>query len=892
MSFWRQLTHGLRVLTRRTAADEDLGDEVEHYLEQATAAHVARGLSPSDARRAARLEIGNVTTVREEVRSHGWENVIGSLLADLRYAGRMLRKSPVFTLVVVSVIALGTGAVTTVFSAMNALVLRPLPGANDGPRLVFLERKQANSQNGISASHPYYEYLRDRSRTLAGVAAWSKVALTISAGEEGVTAYGNLVSGNYFTVLGTRPALGRFFAPEEDRTPLTHPVIVISHAFWRTRLNADTGVIGRTVAVNGHPFTVIGVAPAEFRGIYTPIVTDAWVPLMMRGELRPEIARDLGDPSHSWLQLFGRLSDGVSSEAAARELSALTAARATDATEPAGWSSFNTVRLSPMTGLPEDASSAALGFMALLLGAAALVLLIASVNVASMLSARAIARRREMAVRAALGAGRGRLVRQLLTEILVLFVLGALGGVLLTVLATSALERLPIPADLTVALELSPDLRVFGFALIVSLLTGLAFGLPPALKAVRNDITARLRDDAPGSGVRRGIITNVLIVGQLSLSLVLLVAAGLFLRALNHGARVDPGFDANGVATIALNAESWGYDEAKARAFYRRLREDVAALPGVTAVSYTMHLPLTMQNNGDNIQIDGVVPPGNDPAAGVPVWLSNVDADYFAALRIPLLAGRDFTRADDDRAPGVAVVNETFARRYWPDGSAIGRAFSLHKRQVTIVGIARNAKYSSLSEAAADLVYFPLAQFWSQKQTMLVRTAGNPALVVPGIQRAVRAIDPGLPRPAMITLRDANSIVLLPQRVAAIVTGALGAVGLLLASVGLYGIIAYSVSRRTREIGIRLALGARGSGVVGMIVREGMRLAGIGVVVGLLLAAGGTRLIAAFLFSVSPLDAVTFGGMSLLFVVVALVASYLPARRAADSDPMTILRAE
>ena len=892
MSLWRQLTHGLRVLTNRGAADREVGDEVQHYLEQATAEHIARGLSPDDALRAARLEIGNATSVRDEVRSHGWENAVSSVAADIRYAGRMLRKSPVFTIVVVSVIALGTGAVTTVYSAMNALLFRPLPGVSDGTRLVTLERRQPDGPGGISASYPYYEYLRNRSRTLEGVGAWGKVSLTIQAGAEGAPANGSLVSGNFFSLLGIRPALGRFFAPEEDRTPMAHPVIVLSNAFWRKWFAGDVGVIGRTIAVNGHPFTIIGVAPAEFRGVVGPIVTDAWVPLMMQAQLRPGARRDLRDPSRIWLELFGRLGDGVSTEAAQGELSALTAALASDAGEPGRFSAFSTVRLWPLTGLPEDASTAALGFMSLLLGAAALVLLIASVNVASMLSARAIARRREMAVRAALGAGRGRLVRQLLTEVLVLFMLGAAGGAALTFLATSALERLPIPSDLTIALELSPDVRVLVFALLVSLVTGVAFGLPPALRAARNDITARLRDDAVGSGMRRSVFGNVLIVGQLSLALVLLVAAGLFLRALSHGARVDPGFDAGGVATISLNTESWGYDEAKGRAFFRALRDDIAALSGVTAVSYTMHLPLTMHNNGDQIGIDGVEPPGGDPRAGIPIWLANVDVDYFDALRIPLAAGRDFTRTDDQQAPRVAVVNETFARRFWPDGSALGRTFTLRDDRVTIVGVARDAKYNSLSETTPLFVYFPIEQSWSAKQMMLVRTGGDPTALTPAIQSAVRSLDPGLPRVALITLADANSIVLLPQRVAAIVTGALGVVGLLLASVGLYGIIAYSVGRRTREIGIRLALGARGTGVVGMIVREGMRLAGIGVIVGLILAAAVTRLISGFLFSVSPLDAATFAGMSLLFVVVALVASYLPARRAAAADPMVILRAE
>ena len=891
MSLWRQLSHGLRVLTRRATADRELDDEMQHYLDQATAAHIARGLSPAEAARAARIEIGNATTVREEVRSHGWENIVSSIVADLRYAGRMLRKSPVFTVVVVVVISLGTGAVTTVFSAMNAMLFRPLPGVSDGGALVTVERT-APDGGGISAPLPYLEYLRERSQTMDDVAGWSKAALAIRADADVVPAAGFLVSENYFSVLGVRPAIGRFFAPEEASTPLGHPVIVLSHAFWMRWFAGDSGVVGRRVAVNGQPFTVIGVASSEFRGIAGPIVSDAWVPLTMRRALRPDIKRELNDPSHPWLQLFGRLAEGSTPEAAARELSALTSARASETVEPTGFARYNDVRIWPLTGLPEDASKATMGFMSLLLGAAAFVLFIASVNVASMLSARAIARRRELAVRAALGAGRARLIRQLLTEILVLFVLGAVGGVLLTMLATGALERISIPSDVVVALELSPDARVLAFALVISLLTGFAFGLSPALKASRSDITERLRDGASGSGLRRGVMGNALIVGQLALALVLLVAAGLFLRALNHGMRIDPGFDATNVATVSLNTEAWGYDAAKAHAFFRALRRDVGALPGVTAASYTVHLPLTMHGSGDEIRIDGVEPPGGDPAAGIPIWLSSVDVDYFAALRVPLIAGRDFTEADNSQAPRVAVINETLARRYWPDGSAIGRTFRMRNERVTIVGIARDAKYGNLSEGALVHAYIPLEQYGSPKRMLLVRTTGEPAIVAPAIQRAIHAIDPGLPRSTMITLRDATSIVLLPQRVAATVTGTLGAAGLLLASVGLYGIIAYSVGRRTREIGIRLALGARNSGVVGMIVREGMQLAAIGVLIGLALAAGSARLLSRFLFSVSPLDAITFGGMALVFVVVALVASYLPARRATAMDPMVILRAE
>jgi predicted permease len=430
------------------------------------------------------------------------------------------------------------------------------------------------------------------------------------------------------------------------------------------------------------------------------------------------------------------------------------------------------------------------------------------------------------------------------------------------------------------------------FALLVSLITGLAFGLPPALRASRDDITSRLRNDTAGGGTRRSRFANALIVSQLAAALVLLVAAGLFMRALNHGTRADPGFDARNVATFTFFSESWGYDRARTVAFFRALRERVEALPGVTAASYTVHLPLTLHSSSDGMQIEGASIAAADPVAGVPVWYDHVDAGYFELLRIPLRAGRAFTTADDLEAPRVAVVNESFARKYFPGGTPVGRSVTLYGQRYTIVGIAGDAKYSNLTDPPTPFVYFPVEQGWATRRSLIVRTAGDPALIAPAVHAAIREIDPGLPRVPMVTLREANSIVLFPQRIAAMVTGALGAVGLLLASVGLYGIIAYSVSRRTREIGIRLALGARSTGVVGLIVREGMRLAAVGVVLGILLAGAVTQLLAKFLFTVSPLDVLTFGGMSMLFIGVALLASWLPARRAAAADPAVVLRAE
>jgi predicted permease len=834
--------------------------------------------------RAAVLE--HIAALHYLVRSR---NMLDSLRGDLHFTGRMLRKSPLFTIVAVSCIALGSGAVATIFSAMNAMVLRPLPGAEDAKQLFRMERKEPGKNDGISASYPFYEYLRDRTRTLDGVVAWGKASLSLrGTGEPGTAVYGSYVSGNFFNVLGVRPRLGRFFLPEEDRTDMTHPVIVVSEGFWRSRLGADSGAVGRELWVNGHRFTLIGVAPAEFQGLDAPIQSEAYLPVRMRRMLMPNAA-PLTSASAIWMRMAGRVKPDISADAARRELSALAGQLASTASEPTWQAKYTDVRLSQLTGLPPDATGPLAGFLGILLAAAALVLLIASVNVGAMLSARAVARRREMAVRAALGAARSRLIRQLLTEILVLFVFGALGGIALAIMATAALERMPVPADIQITLELSPDPRVFGFALGISLLTGVIVGLAPALRAARSDVAARLRDGAAASSARRTFMTNGLVVGQLALSLLLLVGAGLFVRALQRGNQLDPGFKAAGVTTAIMNAESWGYDEAKARVFFRALSDRAAALPGVTAVSYTTILPLALRSSIEDIHVDGSAASGPN---GARVHQLQVDAGYFAVLQLPIVAGREIGRQDDERAAKIAVVNETFAKRFWPDGGALGRTVRVGDDRITVVGLARDPKYSSLTEATPPFVYFPLAQQFRSHLSLMIRTSSDPRALAPAVHDLVRSIDPGLPRPTMITLPDAMGLGLLPQRVAALVTGVLGAVGLLLATVGLYGIIAYSVSRRTKEIGIRLALGARSVDVLRMIVREGMRLTAVGMAIGLALAFAVTRVIARFLFGVSPLDAVTFVGMAAVFIAFALLASWLPARRAAAANPMVALRSD
>jgi len=801
---------------------------------------------------------------------------------DIGFALRMLRKSPVFTVVAVSAIALGSGAVTTIFSAMNAVVLRPLPGAAEASRLVGIELAERDGRFEVAGTSAIYEGLRDDARTMNGVAAWGRVSLTISAGGEGAVVSGNYASGNYFSVLGVRPALGRFFLPEEDRTPNSHPVLVVSHAFWTTRLGADSGAIGRAVRVNGNPYTLIGVAPEGFRGVITLIPVDGWVPLMMQGQINPH--RNLAVAR--WLRMFGRLQDGVAMDVAQADLGVIAAAQAA---QPSAGASARTrqvtgVRLAMLRAVPEDARGVFFGFMSLLLGAATLVLLIASVNVAAMLSARAMARRREIAMRAALGASRGRLVAQLLTEVLLLFCIGGSGGVALAFAATRAATTVTLPTDVVVPPDMAPDWRVMAFALLVSLVTGLVFGLAPALGASRDDIVTRLRADSVGAGTRRGWAGNTLIVAQLALSLVLLVAAGLFTRALDIGSRVDPGFERAGVSIASFNTETWGYDSTKARQFYRDVRADIAAVPGVTSVTFASFAPLVTRSMNDSIALAS--------GENVFTWMTNVGGDYFRTLRMPLVAGRALASTDDERGQRVAVVNQTLARRLAPDGNVIGHTFRRGQTPVTVVGIARDAKYAFFSEETPPMAYFSIEQFWQPHQTLLVRGEATQAQVAQSVRVAMQRVDGALPTASVMSLERASNVTVIPQLIASIVTAALGGVGLLLAALGLYGIIAYSVNRRAREMGIRAALGARRADVLRLVIGEGMRLAIAGVILGLVLAVGATRLIASFLLDVNAMDAVTVGGMSLLFIVVALLATYIPARRAAGTDPAVALRSE
>ena len=807
-----------------------------------------------------------------------------TLATDLRITFRMLLARPVFALVVIAAISLGVGGVTTIFSGLNALVLRPLPGVSAGDRLVLIDRRSPDFSEGVSASVRFFEHLREHSQSLSDVAVWSRVPLTIVVGRDAFGLSANIVSNNYFDVLGVRPVAGRFF---DARGGETEPSIVLSHAIWTAQFQGDPTVIGTSIPVNGRPYRIVGVASQSFRGVFTPLRADAWVPLATQSHVHPQ--RDLID--QPWLWAFGRMRPGIQSSQARSELSTLTE----------GWfrsggdqfTRYTSVRLVPLTGLPDDARQALLRFGAVMLGAAALVLVIAAANVSTLLAMRAAARQREMGIRTALGAGRARLVRQLLTETLTLFLLGAFGGTLVAVAGTSALERLPIPADQGLTLELSPDVRVLLFAIGVSLAVGLIFGIFPALRSASRHPVALLRTASAGAG-RRNWTSNALIVAQMACSLVLLTTAGLFVRAVIAGAAIDPGFDAHHVALATFDTSSYGYAEARGQEFYRELRQRLESAPGIEAVTYADRVPLTMSNSGASVAIGGAGATGSERIR-MRVEVGVVDTRYFETLGIRLLAGREFASADSAGSGAVAIVNETFARRAWPSASpasAVGRAYLAASRPVTIVGVAADAKYSTLSEAPVPFVYRPQAQLWSPGQTLFVRVAGDPATATRTVQDAIAAIDPLLPRIGVTTLAREASTALLPQRVAAMVTGVLGLAGLVLAAIGLYGLVSYGVTLRLREIGVRLALGASRADVVRLILRQGLWLTAIGAGLGLLASLFATRLTQSYLLNVNAIDVTAFGGALAVMIAVAALAAVLPARRAGAADPLIVLRTE
>jgi predicted permease len=891
---------GLRLAPAREA---EIVDEWAQHLEESYEELRSEGATDDEARRAVlvTLSVPNLTAGRRDpvppgaIRSG---NIGADLWQDLRYAVRTLRKSPAFAAFVILTLALGIGANTTVFTVINTVLLHPLP-VKSASQLVAVDTLAANaaSRSGrlLPVSYLNLEDLREKNQVFLNLAGYTPpmpmtltLSTTASAGSERI--FAELVTANYFETLGLRPIMGRFFIPEEDHTPGAHAVVVIGYGTWRQRFGGASDVIGRTMRINGLVFTIAGVAPDGFKGVNAIFGPDIWIPAMMAEQILPAQLRGaLRERGEVVFHGAARLKPGVSMGLAEANLKIIAAGLEKEYPDA---NRGHTVALRPLSEAAlGDTRQGALFGGAVLMAIVGLVLLIACSNVANLLLAKAAGRRQEIAVRLALGAGRGRLIRQLLTESTML---GVLSGVVGLALADVGCRLLWSARPAEVAqnfVDLKMDAHVFVFALAVWLVTGLLFGLVPALQSSRADVVGALKEETRTAGRSRRRITfaNTLLVGQVALSLVSLITAALFLRSIQRAYMIDPGFQTDRLAVFLVNPGQAGYSRARTEQFYRDVRAQVSAMPGIASVSWSSNLPLWARLSR-GILIEGQTPQRqSDTVAAV---VNTVDLNYFETTGIALTHGRDFTEMDRDGSLPAAIVNETMAARYWPNQDPLGKRFQFagDKFFRQIVGVAKTANYQSLNEEPQPAVYVPLRQNFSDTMILHVRTERDPAGVLAAVQREVRAIDSHLDVTDVRTGRKIIDQALFSEKMGVGLLGVFGLLALGLASVGLYGILAYSVNRRRHEIGVRMSLGADQLSVLWLVLRQGMTLVATGIGVGLgasLLIAGA---LSKLLYGVSATDPVSLAGASLTLLIVAALACYLPARSASRVDPLVALR--
>ncbi|HEX8694649.1 MAG TPA: ABC transporter permease [Longimicrobium sp.] len=813
-----------------------------------------------------------------------------TFLHDLRYALRQLARSPGFTLLAVVTLALGIGANTALFTLVDALLFRPRPGVADPDRLVWVTPVDERGGHPLSLSYPdFRDYQGGARDVLSDVAAFHDVEVSLSGGGEPETVRGQLVSGGYFAVLGTPMALGRGFAAGED-APGSEPVAVLSHALWRRRFGADPRIVGRRVVMNGLAATVVGVTAPGFNGADHDLPREVWLPMSLAERALPGLPGTSGFREARttwWLNAIGRLKPGVTPERADAALAVVAAQ--IEAADPEGHKGVTARTFPAGSGLTPGALGSVVPVTAVAFAVTGLVLLIACANVSNLLLARAAARRREIGVRLSLGAGRGRIVRQLLTESVLLAALACAAGL---VAAAWGLDALAASVTLP-PLDLSPDLRVLAFCAAAAGATGVLFGLVPALDATRADVVEALKDGAAGPDPRRARLQGRFVAAQVALSLVLLAASGLFLRSLAAEARVDVGYDASDrVLAVSFDLGRQGYSDARARAFTDALAARAEGLPGVRGVAFATSVPMGGRREGAEV-FPGARPAREGEEHGLEALLYTVGPDYLRTVGIPLARGRGFAPQDAPGAPPVAVVSEALARQAWPGADPLGRELRVNDGVVTVVGVAREAVLSAVYESAKPAVYLPLAQRPGQKHlALLVGTAGDARPLAAALRREVRALDPDLPVEEVRTLAGYRRQSMSDIRATSRMIGLFGALALLLAAAGIYGVMAFAVTQRTREIGVRIALGARRGDVVSLFVRRGVRLALMGIAVGLVLAAGVGRLMAGVLYGLSPVEAPALAAVAALLAGVAALAAYFPARRAARVDPVVALKAE
>jgi predicted permease len=827
--------------------------------------------------------------------------ILETVWQDARHGARLIRATPAVSATAIASLALGIGASIAMFILVNAVLLRPLPVASPSELVRLFTGPPERPYGGLS--FPDYRDYRDESDVFEGLAAYGEVFASLA--DEGTPdrVRGLIATGNFFAVLGVEARLGRTFTPEDDRNPGEHPVAVLSHRLWASRYGSDPGVVGREIQVNAHPYVVLGVMPPGFLGPDILESYDIYFPMMMQAQVRPPRAAYSGemDPDllerrgAAWLRVVGRLRPGVTldeAEASVQSLSRHLAETFPDTNRDEAASLFPSSRIDPR------AYPFLRGVAILLLSVAALVLLVATANVANLLLSRAVARRREIAVRLALGGSRGRLVRQLLTESFLLAILGGALGLLLASWLVDALARfVPATGPFSFTLDFVVDSRVLWFTTAASAAAAVLVGLAPALQSSRYGLVQALRGASSNVGRKgslRGFLDGrrTLVLVQIALSIVLLVGAGLFLESFRRSSSIHPGFAAEEILTAPLDIDLLRYTREQGQRFYREVIERVDTLPGVRSATVARVLPL---QGGRTTELYHVGRSNDSSTLAPTVSLNIVGLDYFRTLDIALLGGRDFTENDVEGSPPVAIANESFVARYFPGGGALGERIALDDRdseQREIIGIVKDSKYRSLGEETTPYLYLPVAQRHETGMALLVRTETSPERHAADVRRVLLELDPNLPVSDIRPLASIVASSLFPARMAARLLGAFAALAVVLAAIGLYGVMTFAVSRRTREMGIRIALGARPKELAAIVVAEGLLLVGAGIALGWILALTLTRLVGSFLYGVSPSDPTTFLGVGLLLVLVMLAATYFPARRAGRSDPLAALRYE
>jgi len=809
------------------------------------------------------------------------------MLPDLKFALRQLLKAPGFAAIAVLSLALGIGATTTVFCWIQGILLHPLPGTEREDEMVVLATVH-DKEVWDTVSLPDLKDYRELTDIFAGVIGSQITPACLTVGDSSEWIYGQVATANFFSVLGVRPLLGRTFLPDEDRKPGGNPVLVLSETFWRRRFDGDPSILGRNVELNRHPFTIVGIVSAAFHGTMSGLICDFWAPASMHQEVA-----NFGSLVHRddrWLHTQARLRPGVTRARAQAAVDTLGARL--EQTYPETNRQIR-LRVLTFTQAPYGAQPLFARVLSILFAVAAGVLLIVAANMANLLLARATGRQKEIAIRLAVGSGRVRLIRQLLTESLLLSLAGGALGVILAYWGIDLLRVWMPHTYLPIGISVHVDGWTMAFTLLVSLVTGTLFGLTPALRASKPDLITTLKEGGRASGAA-GVhhrLRNLLVVTEIALTLVLLVGAGLCIKSAQRAYHADLGFDPNHVLLAGLRIGMNGYTEETGKQFYRRLEEHMAALPGVEAAALSSWFPLGFEGGpGHTVTVDGHERrPGEDTS----FQFSIVSPGYFRAMKIPLLAGRDFTDHDDDKAPGAAIINETMAKRFWPGQDPIGRKFQDAWRPMTVIGVAKDGKYRFINERPRCFFYVPYRQgVWDLNLGVCLRTAGDPAALAGAVQREIHQLDPRVEVWTTLPMTDFIKAAFIAPALASRLLTWLGLVALALAAMGVYGVMAYVVGQRTQEFGVRMALGAATADLLKLVIGEGLVLTAGGVAIGLALALLATRSLASFLYGVQPFDPAIFVGVPLVLAAVSVLACWLPARKASRVDPLTALRSE